>query len=136
EKTRFSVCSLGDSNYPRFCQFGRDLDARLESLGARRVHPRQDCDVEFDRPFLSWLEGTLAALTADGSKPGSTPGDSGHSGQLASVLESPESPEQPTHPRPVEWSRSNPFPARLKTNRRLSRDGSARDVRHFEIDLV
>ncbi|MFN0069045.1 MAG: sulfite reductase flavoprotein subunit alpha, partial [Limisphaerales bacterium] len=33
------------------------------------------------------------------------------------------------------WSKANPYPARLKTNRRLSGPGSAKDVRHFEIAL-
>ena len=33
------------------------------------------------------------------------------------------------------WSRTRPFPARLKTNRRLNRAGSAKDTRHFEIAL-
>ncbi len=33
------------------------------------------------------------------------------------------------------YSRKNPFPARLKTNRRLTLEGSNKDTRHFEIDL-
>src|SRR5262249_37154498 len=34
-QTHFSICALGDSNYPKFCAFGKDLDQRLESLGAQ-----------------------------------------------------------------------------------------------------
>ena len=33
------------------------------------------------------------------------------------------------------YSRKNPFPAKLRTNRKLTADGSAKDTRHFEIDL-
>ena len=33
------------------------------------------------------------------------------------------------------YSRKNPFPAKLKTNRSLTGPGSAKDTRHFEIDL-
>jgi sulfite reductase (NADPH) flavoprotein alpha-component len=33
------------------------------------------------------------------------------------------------------WSRTNPFPARLATNRCLNAAGSAKDTRHLEIDL-
>jgi sulfite reductase (NADPH) flavoprotein alpha-component len=33
------------------------------------------------------------------------------------------------------YSRKNPFPAKLKTNRKLTAEGSAKDTRHFEIDL-
>jgi sulfite reductase (NADPH) flavoprotein alpha-component len=34
EKLRFSVCALGDTSYEKFCQTGKDIDARLEALGA------------------------------------------------------------------------------------------------------
>src|ERR1043166_264155 len=34
---RFSVCALGYSNYPKFCEFGKLVDQRLESLGAIRA---------------------------------------------------------------------------------------------------
>ena len=30
---RFSVCGLGDTAYEKFCQIGKDVDARLEKLG-------------------------------------------------------------------------------------------------------
>ncbi len=71
-QTRFSVCALGDSNYPKFCGFGKAVDARLESLGAHRVHPRADCDAEFEGPFAQWLDGALSALTA-GTAPSNSP---------------------------------------------------------------
>lgn len=28
-QTRFSICAIGDSNYPKFCGFGKDLDLRV-----------------------------------------------------------------------------------------------------------
>jgi len=34
------------------------------------------------------------------------------------------------------WTRQNPFPGKLVVNRRLSSDDSAKDTRHFEIDLT
>lgn len=119
EKLRYSVCALGDSNYPRFCQFGKDLDALLEARGAQRIHPRQDCDVEYERPFQAWLS---AALTSLGSASPSTP----------TLVESGSKAE----PETSTWSRSNPYPAQLKTNRRLGGEGSAKDVRHFEFALA
>lgn len=119
---RFSLCALGDTNYPRFCQFGKDLDARLEALGAQRVQPRTDCDVDYEKPFQTWLASSLAALgsgseassASGGSSPGSEPVDA----------------EATTG-----WNRERPFPARLVTQRRLSAPESAKDVRHFEIHL-
>src|ERR1041384_5665499 len=43
----------------------------------------------------------------------------------------PPKPAAPTLP----WTRSNPFPAKLVVNRRLSTPDSKKDTRHFEIDL-
>ena len=65
---RFSVCALGDQSYAKFCGFGRDLDARLEKLGAKRAHARADCDVDYEEPFVQWLHAALAALS-DGQRP-------------------------------------------------------------------
>ena len=45
---RYSVFSLGDSNYPDFCKAGKDLDARLQVMGAQPLCHRRDCDVEYD----------------------------------------------------------------------------------------
>lgn len=39
-------------------------------------------------------------------------------------------------PVPATFSKDNPFPARLTENRRLNRDGSAKDTRHFVVDLA
>src|SRR5712671_5261826 len=45
-----------------------------------------------------------------------------------------------TKPKPAasasQWTRQNPFPGKLAVNRRLSSDDSAKDTRHFEIDLT
>ncbi len=59
---QFSVLALGDSSYPHFCAAGKAFDARLEALGARRLYPRIDCDVDVEAPFEQWFEGVLQAL--------------------------------------------------------------------------
>ncbi len=117
---RFSVLALGDTNYARFCQFGQDVDLRLEALGAKRVHPRADCDVDYEEPFAKWLASAVPALA--GSAP-SAPSASPSSSE-----------DEPASPGP-KYSKKNPFPAKLVTNRRLNGPGSAKDVRHFEIAL-
>jgi sulfite reductase (NADPH) flavoprotein alpha-component len=68
DRTRFAVFALGDSEYPDFCACGKQLDARLEELGAERLTARVDADVDFDAPFAEWqslvfdrLAATLAA---------------------------------------------------------------------------
>jgi len=42
----------------------------------------------------------------------------------------------PAKPAASPYTRANPFPARLKVNRRLSSDDSEKDTRHFELDLT
>ena len=92
---RYSVCALGDTSYEKFCQTGKDVDARLETLGATRVAARQDCDVDFEENFTGWLDRALAVLAPN------TPAPSGSS--------TPAKPQHatranlrglPPHPRP------------------------------------
>ena len=61
EQTHFSVLALGDTNYAAFCEFGRKCDARLEALGAKRLAPRVDCDVDHETPASSWADGVFTA---------------------------------------------------------------------------
>ncbi len=123
EQTRFSVLSLGDSNYPKFCQFGKDVDTKLAALGAKSVSPRVDCDVDYEEPFSKWLTTAVPALAqAAGSASSSS------SPSSSSSIEA-----EPAEPK---FSKKNPFPAKLVTNRTLNAPGSGKDVRHFEIDLT
>jgi sulfite reductase (NADPH) flavoprotein alpha-component len=118
EQTAFSVLALGDTNYPMFCEFGKKCDTRLEQLGAKRVTPRVDCDVDYEEAAKGWTEAVLAALGTGAVNP------------ATEVVATPA-------PKVMEgFSRKNPFGARLATNRKLTRDGSEKDVRHFEIALT
>ena len=62
EGLRYSVLGLGDVSYKEFCQMGKDFDRRLEELGAERLRPRADCDVDYDEAAAAWTEGVLASL--------------------------------------------------------------------------
>ena len=48
EGLSFGVLALGDTGYDGFCQAAKLLDMRFEQLGARRVHHRVDCDVDYE----------------------------------------------------------------------------------------
>jgi sulfite reductase (NADPH) flavoprotein alpha-component len=111
---RFSVCALGDTNYTLFCQAGKDFDAFLEKHGATRVHPRTDCDVDYEEPFGTWLNAALSAFGA--SAPSSID-------PVPSSISSG-------------YSRSNPFPAPVLVVRNLNAPGSAKEVNHVEFDLT
>lgn len=127
-QTKFSVLALGDTNYAKFCAFGKSVDERLEKLGATRVHPRTDCDVEYEEAFAKWLDGALGALSSvqcSVISVQSAPAASGASGVEALNTDSLK----------TEYSRSHPFPAPLLANVRLNGEGSAKDTRHFEFSL-
>jgi sulfite reductase (NADPH) flavoprotein alpha-component len=118
ERTRFSVLALGDTNYPQFCEFGKKCDARLEQLGAARLHPRVDCDVDYEEPAKSWSDAVFGALNGNGAS--------------APAVAEAAAPA----PAAIGYGRKNPFGARLATNLKLTREGSEKDVRHFEITLA
>lgn len=119
---RYSVLALGDTNYSAFCEFGKKCDERFAALGANRVAERKDCDVDYETPAAEWTTRVFAALGS------AAPEHSGTNGTNRSLVDASADT--------VTWSRKNPFPARLITNRRLSAEGSGKDVRHFEISLA
>ncbi|NMD55507.1 MULTISPECIES: sulfite reductase subunit alpha [Tsukamurella] len=125
EHLEFSVLALGDSGYEDFCRAGQILDTRLEQLGASRLAPRVDCDVDFEEPATAWLTDVVARLRAQSAH--LDPDD-------AAAVPVPSAPAAPSKPR-SRWNKKNPFPSRLVENRLLSAAGSAKEIRHFEFDL-
>jgi sulfite reductase (NADPH) flavoprotein alpha-component len=59
---RFAVLALGDRAYARFCETGKQIDARLEELGARRAAARIDCDLDYQKPAAAWIDATLREI--------------------------------------------------------------------------
>lgn len=117
EAVQFSVLALGDSNYEQFCKFGKDVDARLEALGAKRVHDRVDCETDYDTPFATWTAAALGALPAGGT-----------STAVATVeVAAPEAAAIGT--------KANPYAARLIDNRLLTSENASKETRHFAIHL-
>ncbi|WP_159498709.1 sulfite reductase flavoprotein subunit alpha [Microbacterium sp. 18062] len=117
EGVEFAVLALGDSGYDGFCQAGRLLDLRFEQLGATRILPRVDCDVDFEEPAGRWQAETLALLA---------PGGTDDPSRGASA---------PSARRRPPWSRRTPFGSRVAVNRVVSGPGSAKEIRHVELAL-
>ncbi|HVU31879.1 MAG TPA: sulfite reductase subunit alpha [Opitutaceae bacterium] len=151
---RYAVCALGDTNYTQFCKCGKDFDALLEKLGARRIAERAECDLDYEAKFSAWLEQALTGLQLRNSdcglRNGTEDGRQTADGRSAEGLKSggPEGPRtesairspQAAFPAPQSelrnaWGRSRPFPALLLTSRSLSGDGSAKQVNHVEFSL-
>lgn len=114
----FSVLSLGDSSYEFFCQTGKDFDQKLEELGGTRIHPRTDCDLDYDDQAAEWLQGVLGSLMQD-------PGGSQESSVQTSSLQVTESV----------YSRTNPFRAEVLENLNLNGRGSNKETHHLELSL-
>lgn len=120
---RFSVLSLGDSSYEFFCQTGKDFDKRLEELGGTRIHPRVDCDLDYDAPTASWLDGVLNALLGAGEAQSASESISTEASAVASIGSE------------IEYSRGNPFYAEVFENINLNGRGSNKETRHLELSL-
>ncbi|MDL4842692.1 assimilatory sulfite reductase (NADPH) flavoprotein subunit [Aquibacillus rhizosphaerae] len=118
---RFSVLALGDSSYEFYCQTGKDFDARLEELGGERIHPRVDCDLDFEEPAEEWFEGVFAKLNENNGE--SEQGQSS-AGTVTETIEGQ-----------VTYSRSNPFRAEILESLNLNGRGSNKETRHLELDL-
>jgi sulfite reductase (NADPH) flavoprotein alpha-component len=118
---RFSVCALGDTSYEKFCQIGKDVDARLEKLGAKRVVDRVDCDLDYEEPFVAWLDQALAALAPLGAvQVSATPGGAAYVSSTAAA---------------AEYGKKNPFPAETLDRVILNGEGSAKETLHLEFSL-
>ena len=114
---RFSVCALGDTSYEKFCQIGKDIDVRLEKLGATRIAPRADCDVDYEDTYAQWLASTLGSIAPS----------------AVSVVE-------PVHAAPaapaVEYGKKNPFPAETTDSVLLNGEGTSKETLHLEFSLA
>jgi sulfite reductase (NADPH) flavoprotein alpha-component len=113
----FAVLALGDKSYFNFCKTGADIDFRLEQLGARRLIPRCECDLDFIKPAEQWINDiiqSLPELTA--SIPSKTRSDEI---QLSDSL--------PT--------RDNPIEAIVVNKIKLNGRGSEKNTYHVELQL-
>jgi sulfite reductase (NADPH) flavoprotein alpha-component len=128
---RYSILALGDRNYERFCQCGKDLDVRLEALGGQRIYQLAECDVDYEAAAEAWRNGVATVLEA-GSPTG--PAKSGAKPLPASDPVAPVS-DRPASNGEVVYDRKHPFLAQVYANRLLTAPGSAKETRHFEISL-
>jgi sulfite reductase (NADPH) flavoprotein alpha-component len=135
ENLQYALLALGDSAYPDFCQAGKNVDKRLEELGAKRIYPRIDCDVDYEESASKWIDSVLEILPrslqiSDQSKQAFSVETKGE-GQKVSV---PLTSKKVSVPQPP-FNKHNPFPSRVLENRRLTLMGSEKETRHLELSL-
>jgi sulfite reductase (NADPH) flavoprotein alpha-component len=132
-KLRFSVLALGDSNYEKFCSFGKFLDDRFAELGAQRLIPRVEVDGDPDTPFQEWSVSVGSVLQSLGDSASGNDAKIGIPNESApgTTAENVASVEAP-----VVYNRKNPFAARLAVNRSLTANNSVKEIRHFSISTA
>lgn len=116
---RFAVLALGDSTYEKYCEGGKRIDRRLEELGATRLEPRVDCDVDFDEAAPAWIAAVVGKLTPKAAV-AAVPAMA-----RAAVAE----------PTKQAFDKQNPFPATVIDNIVLTGRGSSKETRHIELSL-
>lgn len=120
---RYAVLALGDSSYPHFCLTGRQVDARLESLGGRRLLPLGEADVDVETVSGPWMAQVLEQAESLCG---------GGDGAASNVVSFPI-PMTETQVEAV--TRTKPYRAEVLVNQRVTGRGSERDVRHIELRL-
>ncbi len=116
---RFSVLALGDQSYEFFCQTGKEFDARLEELGAERILPRVDCDIDFEGLANEWIDNIINEL-----------GDQ----EVKQVVQDAEETPVQDVSAPI-YSRTNPYEAEVLENINLTGRGSNKEIHHLELSL-
>ena len=124
DDVRFSVLALGDSTYEKYCEAGKRIDSRLEELGATRLAPRVDCDIDYDDPAAAWSAAIVDRLAADLAASAIAPPGLG----LGSAIPLPAAA--------AAFDRKNPFAATVIENMTIVGRLSSKETRHIEIDLA
>ncbi|QHT70632.1 assimilatory sulfite reductase (NADPH) flavoprotein subunit [Rhodocytophaga rosea] len=116
---QYSVLALGDSSYVDFCQTGKEFDAILEKLGAQRISPRIDCDVDYEDDAVAWQQALLKVMAQHSNiTPAADIKVTGETVASQSV-----------------YSRKNPFEATILEKINLNGKGSSKETIHLEMSL-
>jgi sulfite reductase (NADPH) flavoprotein alpha-component len=124
---RFAVLALGDSSYPKFCAVGHRLDARLAELGAERLRPCVEVDVEIEPVAAPWRAELLEQIRGLQAEAGQARGSVTPLRRVGQVMPAESKPS--VH-------RDAPVALPLLAQQRVVGRTSEKDVRHLEFDLA
>ena len=111
----YSVLALGDRSYTHFAKAGRDWDRQLSALGGVTVAEVTLADADYDATAQDWADQILPAMAERGD-------------QDVSIKSQDLGAD--TAPR---FNRRNPAMGHLAAKRRLTAEGSSKEVMHYEI---
>lgn len=106
---RYAIFGLGDTGYPRFCGFTRELDTLLGERGAQPILSRVDADAGHEAFFARWLP------------------------VLAEVLAGNTAAAEGLHLQVTAYAQDNAFAAEVLECRRLNQGGAG--AWHVRLDL-
>ena len=117
EGLRYAVLALGDRAYAQFCETGKQIDDRLEALGATRVAFMLEADLDYDQSAAAWLATTLPGLRETQDEPSVIHVDFGA-------------------PAAAAVTKSNPFAAEITELQNLNSSRSIKQTVHLELNLA
>ncbi len=125
----YAIFALGDSHYEHFCQFGKDLDAKLTGLGATCVVPRIDSDVDLDSPYVGWKQEVGRKLRELASRSGMA-----ESSTATPTIDQPTPPvpQTPVLPAVQTHTREHPYLSPLLEKRKLTHPSSGKLTIHLD----
>ena len=113
----YSVMALGDTAYETFCQAGRDWDARLEALGAKRISERMESSVDYTDNAQTWIGKALPIITQQGD-------------QTQRVTQASNANKTSA----AGTSRDNPLTFTLTQKKALTTKGSSKETYHYVLE--
>ena len=113
---QFTVLALGDSSYVNFCETGRQFDQRLAELGAARLSPIAECDLDYEAAATGWAENLMVRLPELLEVGTAVP-------QLRAVENAPR------------YDKQHPFKAEVLVNQKITGSRSSKEVRHIELSI-
>jgi len=144
---RYAVFGLGNKTYEHFNAMGIFVDAKLESLGGRRVHDlgSGDDDANLEDDFITWKEAFWTKVCSElGIEANSD--DINTRQYLHKVLEEGDFKPEKVYTGEVARLRSyitqrppfdvkNPYMSPIKVNKNIHKEGSGRHCMHIEVDI-
>ncbi len=121
EGLKFSVLALGDSSYEFFCKTGADFDEQLEKLGASRLVPRVDCDLDYDDDAAKWIDSVVVAFKE-------ISGSNKLNDQQVAASKTREVGKSI-------YTKKNPFYAEVLESIKLNGRGSNKHTQHIELSI-